>query len=130
MRRRWYPNRCWWCRKTLKAVYLRRDDGKPLCRFCADTRDVCLYCNRNMRVHGRTPDGDAVCSTCYKIHHQPKRRCTRCDELAAIHAYTDQGEPLCARCYRHTRRAAGSNVTTSTNIADRPEHRADAGEQR
>ncbi|MBN9606282.1 hypothetical protein [Kocuria marina] len=84
------------------------------CRACRASRapqQTCTGCGRQRRINARTPDGGALCVTCYARTRTGDDGCEECGAIGPLAARAGgKGEAsrnLCTRCYRNPRRPCG-----------------------
>jgi len=84
------------------------------CRACRASRapqETCTGCGRQRRINARTPDGGALCVTCYARVRTGDDACEECGAIGPIATRAGgKGEALrnlCTRCYRNPRRPCG-----------------------
>lgn len=85
------------------------------CRACRASRapqERCAGCGRQRRVNPRTPDGGAICVTCYaRLRTTDDDACDECGTVGALATRaggkSQAARNLCTRCYRNPRRSCG-----------------------
>ncbi len=85
------------------------------CRACRASRapqERCTACGRQRRVNARTPDGGAICVTCYaRLRTSDDDACDECGTIGALATRAggkgQAARNLCTRCYRNPRRSCG-----------------------
>ena len=89
-------------------VQRRLDDGKPLCRRCAEPYRklvTCAACGRQ-RQAGTTVDGVRLCSTCKRRDARFHEECSTCGRLRPVSARDHDGGAICPNCAHRARTAA------------------------
>jgi predicted RNA-binding Zn-ribbon protein involved in translation (DUF1610 family) len=53
------------CRRVKNEVRKSRKTGEMTCTECGKPVEICFFCNNLRKVHTRTEEGKAVCSSCH-----------------------------------------------------------------
>lgn len=75
-------------------------DGQRVCHRCYDRRHYqrCCRCERDAKVSGRTPEGDALCRSCYQNEPINQETCAVCGRRRKVSSHNENGDPVCDTC--------------------------------